>query len=865
MEKSHADGSDDESEWVVVEIPSALEELGVPSADGSIQGECSRDGNGKEGELLKVEFFEPAEYWTQALPLGNGRLGAMVFGGVPGDLLQLNDDTLWSGGPKDWNNHHAKDVLPKVRELVFQGHYSRATNLSLEMLGPYCQPYQPLGDLKLDFGEAHKSFDVDSYHRYLDIERATSSVTYTVEDITYTREYFISQPHQVLVVKISANKPKSVSLAVSLSSRLQEGSQVLNSNQILVKGHAPGDIVFDTVTGVGMAFAALLEVRTGDDNGIIEAVGDQTIRVAKADWVVVLLAAQTGFDGPFKHPNTSDKDPSTISLAALKNVEKFSYEDLLEEHLKDYQLLFQRVSLSLSTSKGHCKTIESKMGHGDLSVGQSSCRSGGERHGKAEKKLSTSDRVEIFKEHQDPRMVMLLFQFGRYLMLSSSRPGTFVSNLQGIWNKDLNPPWRCVPHININLPMNYWPAEVCNLSECHLPVFDLLATMAITGHTTAQVNYGLDGWVGHHNVDIWGQTAPVAEDPVWALWPVGGAWLSLHLWEHYSFCLDKAFLKERAYPILRGCAEFLLTWLIEDEEGTLITNPSTSPEHYFISPDTRQWASVSYATAMDLAIIREVFNSLIEAAQILGDIDEEFIARLKTALGKLCPVKLTSDGCLLEWGDEFIDTEVNHRHMSHLFGLYPGHTLTLQTTPELCEAATKSMIKRGEAGPGWSMAWKNALWARLRNSEHAYSMVVRMFSLIGPTQTEESMDGGGLYGNLLNAHPPFQIDGNFGFTAAIAEMLLQSDATTVYLLPALPEGKWPDGTVVGLRGRGAVTVSIMWAEGILVEASLKFEVELKPSTVRKVYYKGRTVEISDISIDHTYTYDRFLSQCVTNV
>ncbi|OAE31597.1 hypothetical protein AXG93_2294s1120 [Marchantia polymorpha subsp. ruderalis] len=952
--------SDDDSQWVRVEKNLASAEDG-------------------DGDLLKVEFFEPATFWTEALPLGNGKLGAMVFGGIPLDLIMLNDDTLYTGGPKDWNNPRARDLLPKVREAVREGKFSDATNLASQMLGPYCQVvkgsngfvlistnlslYQPLGAIELELDDSHQRFDPDSYHRQLDLDTATVSVTYTVEDVTYTREYFTSNPQQVLAVRLSADKANSVSFAVTLLSPLQEGPSQTTANQILVRGRAPGDVVDSSVTGHGMAFAVALEVRVGGESGVLEAVDGQILRVQNADWALILLSTSTSFDGPFRSPLLADKDPSQQAIAALKGTEGLAFDALLKSHLNDYQPMFRRLKLRLAKSEiDVLQTEEFAENTVNTATGRSSPRADveqariqdsqevtrplgenektsgvnkGSRKGDA--KISTRDRLEGFAEDQDPRMVTLLFQYGRYLMLASSRPGTMVSNLQGIWNKDLSPAWRCVPHININLPMNYWPAETCNLSECHGPLFDIVDTMTINGRITAKVNYGLEGWVGHHNVDIWGQTAPVGGDPVWALWPMGGAWLSLHLWEHYCFTLDKTFLSDRAYPVLKGCAQFLLGWLIEDTNGNLITNPSTSPEHYFVSPDTGNWASVAYASAMDLAIIRELFESLVQANQILGDKDVEFVSKIKITLDRLGPVKLAHDGCLLEWGEDFEDPEVNHRHMSHLFGLFPGHTITHLKTPELCHAAKKSMLKRGEIGPGWSMAWKNALWARLWNEEHAYRMVVRMFRLIGPQETTERYDGGGLYCNLFNAHPPFQIDGNFGgrlliagnisvpfnvlgfqggskdlsggesifrgavssssgfgqesgfvpackirlsplknsnlknfnfvfgiafglrfcrFTGAIAEMLLQSDGESLYLLPALPKTAWPFGKVEGLRGRGAATVSMVWEHGVLVEFSI--DVDVKSPALKTVHYQERTVNISEVLPSHVYTYNKDL-------
>ncbi|KAL3688402.1 hypothetical protein R1sor_014711 [Riccia sorocarpa] len=834
-----------DGEWVVVEKELPLAEVltALTLAD-----------EGGDSDLLKIEFYEPATYWTEALPLGNGRLGAMVFGGVPRELVTLNDDTLYTGGPKDWNNPNAKELLPQVRKAVFDGRYTEASSLAGGMLGPYCQLYQPLGVLELQFEDTHSDFDRNSYRRQLDLDTATVSIEYNVGDVKYTREYFTSQPHQVLAVRLSADKAQSVSFAVTLLSSLQEGVARCRDNEILIAGRAPGDVAGDNINGIGMAFAVALEVRTGGEGGVVEACGDQSLSVKNVDWAVIILASATSFDGPFKSPVLSGRNPEELVLPTLKGTEGIGFEDLRTAHLNDYQPLFRRVKLHLAKSK---EEFLGRQAEGP--AGAEQCSSLLRHTGKSSTgspKISTRDRVATFKENEDPRMVSLLFQFGRYLMLSSSRPDTFVSNLQGIWNKDLNPAWRCVPHININLPMNYWPAETCNLTECHSPLFDTIETMAINGRVTAQVNYGLEGWVGHHNVDIWGQTAPVGGDPVWALWPMGGAWLCLHMWEHYCFSLDEEFLKNRAYTVMKGCSQFLLGWLIEDGNGNLVTNPSTSPEHYFVSPDTGGWASVTAASTMDLTIIRELFEAVIKVDEILGEKDAAFTEQLKTALDRLYPVKLTHDGCIIEWGRDFDDPEETHRHMSHLFGLFPGHSISPVKTPQLVDAATKSILKRGEIGPGWSMAWKTALWGRLGNAEHAYRMVVRMFTLLGPEETAERLDGGGLYCNLFNAHPPFQIDGNFGFTGALAELFLQSDGESLYVLPALPFEAWPYGKVVGLRGRGSVTVGITWEEGKLVEFVI--DVEVKSPTLNHVYYHGSSADISHISPSYVYTYDKDL-------
>ncbi|CAM6013269.1 unnamed protein product [Sphagnum balticum] len=794
-----------------------------------------------EDEEPVVRFFEPAQHWPEALPVGSGRLGAMVYGGVESELVQLNEDTLWSGGPSDWNNPRARELLPQVRELVWAGKFAEATALSRQMVGPDTQVYQPLGDLKLDFGEAHRAYDTASYERQLDLSTATAILNYTIDDTAYLRQTFASYPHQIIAMRVAASKEASISFSVKLDSQLLQEARTVGHHQIVLTGQCPGGRnggrvlegtttttvtsggsddngsgLLQTTAAKGMLFAAILEVKVVGASVKVEATDDHTISVQDADWVELYIAASSSFRGPFKDASSAqEEEPIELASATLRKIQGLSFDELFAAHLADYQPLFYRVSLRIGNNR--CLKLDPK-----------------------KKRHSTRDRVLMFADNEDPALIVLLFQFGRYLLIASSRPGTFVSNLQGVWNNQLYPAWRCCPTLNINLEMNYWHAETCNLPECHQPLFDLIADLSVTGATTAKVNYGLGGWVSHHNADIWAQTAPVAGDPVWALWPMSGAWLCLHLWEHYMFSLDKEFLRNQAFPLLKGCADFFLDWLVEDGNGNLVTNPSTSPEHHFIAPDGRE-ASVSYGSTMDMAILHDLFSAIISAAMVLGGVEKEFVNKLQSAIERLLPPKIGSDGCLMEWVKEFKDPEIKHRHMSHLFGVYPGHSLTPQTTPELCKAAANSMIKRGEIGPGWSMAWKTALWARLWDSAHAYSMVKRMFHLIEASETHELFDGGGVYANLFNAHPPFQIDGNFGFTAAIAEILFQSDGHNLYVLPALPARQWRDGFVTGLRGRGAITVGIRWIGGNLEEVDIQVEKGFLDS--RKLHYKDKVVEL----------------------
>ncbi|CAN0927061.1 Alpha-L-fucosidase 2 [Linum grandiflorum] len=509
-----------------------------------------------------------------------------------------------------------------------------------------------------------------------------------------------------------------------------------------------------------------------------------------------------------------------------------------ENHLDDYQNLFHRVSLQLSKSSK--RVLQS----GPVDVESETAT------------VSTAERVKSFQNDEDPSLVELLFQYGRYLLISCSRPGTQVANLQGIWNKDIEPPWDGAQHLNINLQMNYWPALSCNLKECQEPLFDYISFLSINGSKTAKVSYEVDGWVAHQVSDIWAKTSPDRGEAVWAFWPMGGAWLCTHLWEHFVYTMDTDFLKNKAYPLLEGCAQFLLGWLIKGPGGFLETNPSTSPEHMFIAPDGKQ-ASVSYSSTMDISIIKEILLEILSAAEILGRTDDELIQKVRDAQAQLPPTNIARDGTIMEWALDFQDPEIHHRHLSHLFGVFPGHTITLQKTPDLCKAAANTLIKRGEIGPGWSTMWKAALWARLHKTEEAYRMVKHLFDLVDPAHEGEYE--GGVYSNLFTSHPPFQIDANFGFSAVIAEMLVQSTVKDLYLLPALPRDKWANGCVKGLKARGGVTVNVCWKEGDLHEVGL-WSTSRNSTIQQSLHYRGRTVNAS-LSSGKVYTFNREL-RCV---
>ncbi|KAI8554585.1 hypothetical protein RHMOL_Rhmol05G0109300 [Rhododendron molle] len=721
----------EDGEWVMVRHPSEKDSCEPTALDT------------QTSNALKVRFTGPAKDWTDAIPIGNGRLGAMVWGGVASETLNLNEDTLWTGIPRNYTNSDVPQVLSEIRKLVDDGQYVEATTKGVKLLGDPSEVYQLLGDINLEFDDSHAAYDVETYQRELDLDTATAKVKYSVGEVEFMREHFASNPDQVIVAKISGSKPGSLSFTVAVDSKLHHHSYVNGKNQIIMEGSCPGKRIPPKVNQddnpKGIQFSAVLDLQISNGVGAIHVLDDKKLRVEGSDWAVMFLVASSSFDGPFTKPVDSKRDPTSECLIALKAIRNFSYADLYARHLEDYQKLFHRVSLHLSKGYKSVRENESSDTKNLLSHATDICF-----EGSGNGIVSTAERVKSFKADEDPSMVELLFQYGRYLLISCSRPGTQVANLQGIWNKDIEPAWdfylrkrlsrtvtyvtlslslRCTPHLNINLQMNYWPSLPCNLPECQEPLFDYISFLSINGtktaqsiqveritrcalhvycmdsftlvsHRTLQVNYKASGWVVHHVSDIWAKTSALQGKPVWALWPMGGAWLCTHLWEHYAYTADKGYLETKAYPLLEGCTSFLLDWLIEGQGGYLETNPSTSPEHDFIAPDGRT-ASVSYSSTMDMAIIREVFSAVVTAAEVLGKTEDDLIKRVRKAQPRLYPTKVAGDGSIMEWAQDFKDPEVHHRHLSHLFGLFPGHTITTEKTPDLCKAAAYTLLKRG--------------------------------------------------------------------------------------------------------------------------------------------------------------------------
>ena len=758
---------------------------------------------------LKLWYNKPASAFEEAIVLGNGKAGATVYGGTESDLIHLNDITLWSGEPVDpYMNKDAYRQLPLVREALQRQDYAAADTLVKKMQGKFSESYAPLGNLYIDFP---KNQTISNYYRDLDIDRAVGSVSYTIGNNTIRKEYFVSHPDKVFAIHITASDKKSLNFTVRFDSKLQY-KPVANKSFVQIQGRAPvraepnyvrkkgNPILY--LDNRGTRFTTAFTAKSKDGN-ILRT--DSSIIVQGSSDVTVYVVMETSFNGFDKNPSTNGLRDNVLAGEQLKKSSSKTWEQMLAAHVKDYQTYFKRVQLSL------CQTDEIK--------------------------LPTDERLRRYaKGEKDPYLETLYFQFGRYLLISSSRTMGVPANLQGLWNPHIQPPWSSNYTMNINAEENYWLAENTNLSEMHLPFLSFLNNLEKTGRITAKTFYNAPGWVCHHNSDIWAMTNPVGDfgngSPNWANWNMGAAWASAHLWEHYLFTGDKQFLLEKGYPLMKGAAEFCLYMLVKDEKGNYVTSPASSPENHYIN-DKGYTGAILFGGTADLAMIRELFIDVIAAQKKLG-IDASFRKDLEEALSNLHPYEVGKNGNLQEWYYDWNDAEPQHRHQSHLYGLYPGTHITPEQTPTFANAAKRTLEIKGDETTGWSKGWRINLWARLKDGNHAYKMYRELLKYVEPDNVKvEYARGGGTYPNLFDAHPPFQIDGNFGGTAAVAEMLLQSSAEKIELLPALPDA-WKSGSIKGLKARGGYEVAITWDNGQLK----RFQVKGQANSTIVWRYKG---------------------------
>lgn len=747
---------------------------------------------------LKLQYNQPAVEWTEALPIGNGTLGAMVFGRVDSELIQLNEATLWSGGPVHKNvNPNAFQNLALIREALKAEDFDKAYNLTKNMQGAYSESFMPLGDLllKQDLGGKKTDF----YNRSLDIQTGLAVTNFKADGVNYKREIFASAPAKCIVMKLSADQLKKLSVSIDASSLLKNQKEIQNQSLVL-KGKAPSHadpnyidynkepVIYDDPAGCrGMRFELIVKPIVKD--GTVSYEGNKIV-IKNASEIVLFISAATSFNGFDKCPDSQGKDEHAFAENPIKKASVKKYDNLVKEHLQDFQKFFNRVSLQLNEKETN------------------------------KSNLPTDIRLEQYaKGEKDAGLEALFFQYGRYLLISSSRTHNAPANLQGIWNNKLRAPWSSNYTTNINLQMNYWPVESASLSELFFPLDDFVKNVSVTGAETAKSYYHANGWVLHHNSDIWATTNPVGDfgkgDPMWANWYMGANWLSRHLWEHYQYTGDTEYLK-KVYPIIKGAAEFSLDWLQQDKNGYLVTMPSTSPENKYFY-DGKKGGVVTTASTMDIGIIKDLFENTSQASKILN-MDADFRLKVDKAANQLLPFQIGAKGQLQEWYKDFEDEDPHHRHTSHLYALHPANLISPLNTPELASAARKTLELRGDDGTGWSLAWKVNMWARLLDGNHAYKLFKNQLRLTKDNDPKYKRQGG-CYPNLFDAHPPFQIDGNFAGTAGVIEMLMQSENNEIHLLPALPDD-WKEGEIKGITAKGNFTVNIKWNDGKMSQTKI---------------------------------------------
>ncbi len=767
---------------------------------------CAQQTGLQSEQIPSYELWydQPAGNWNEALPIGNGRLGAMVFGGAGLERIQFNEETLWQGEPRSYAHEGAIDYLKKIQDLLFEGKQKEAEDLAMEhfMSDPLRQmAYQPFGDLYISF-EGHENYM--DYRRSLSLNDAITDVSYRVGDTRFEREIFASNPDEVIVIKIKTDQPNALSFSVWMDA-VHEGKRVstgLDTQELDVK-------VSDGVTREGFRYKSVLFGKASlrmETDGEVSA-GEDRLSVSGSSYANIYLTAATNY----KQYDDVSNDPALIARDIFDRLENKPYNEIKATHISDHQSLFNRFDLDL---------------------------------GKNEKtKLPTDKRIEQFDDEKgDPNLIALYIQFGRYLMIASSREGTRPANLQGIWNDQLTPPWESKYTVNINTEMNYWLSEVANLSETHEPLFQMLEEVAATGAVVAEKHYGSRGWILHHNTDIWRGAAPINHSNH-GIFLGGSGWLAHHFWERYLYTMDENFLRNRAYPVMKEAALFYYDALIEEPNtGWLVSSPSNSPEI----------GGLVFGPSMDHQIIRSLFKACIEASAILG-IDEEFAGQLRNKLSRIAPDQIGQFGQLQEWVEDKDDTASRHRHVSHLWGMHPGKEINWDESPELMEAAMKSLEFRGDDGTGWSLAWKINFRARFLDGNRAYELIKMIFRPV-PTKEINYMGGGGSYPNLFDAHPPFQIDGNFGAAAGIIEMIMQSHMDRIDILPALPDAL-DSGSISGARARGGFELSFAWDDANL--SSL--EVLSLAGRSCKIRYKERLITF-ETEKGKTYRFNGDLEQ-----